>query len=140
MLNRKTAACVYLYSYNADCLGNFSRSNILLDVDFHAKLGDFGFAVELPRMVGDHTLLTATAFARTEGYYPPEISPGLYSPKSDVYSYEVVRHLSLELNRDIMHIQVVLETCTRQKAFSERREDRRLVSFLMQDRMSVISA
>jgi len=67
-----------------------SRANILLDKCFNAKLGDFGFSVELPRVVGDRTLLKAKTFARTEGYYPPELCEGLYSPKSDVYSYGVV--------------------------------------------------
>ena len=61
-----------------------------LDKNFGAKLGDFGFAHELPRVVGDHTLLKAPDFARTEGYYPPELTAGLLSPKSDVYSYGVV--------------------------------------------------
>ena len=37
------------------------------------------------------TFLTARSFARTEGYYPPEIVRGQISPKSDVYSYGVVR-------------------------------------------------
>jgi len=50
-----------------------SRANILLDKCFNAKLGDFGFSVELPRVVGDRTLLKAKTFACTEGYYPPEL-------------------------------------------------------------------
>ena len=60
-----------------------------MDRNFGAKLGDLGFAHELPRVVSDRTLLTAKYFARTEGYYPPELSEGLYSPKSDMYSYGV---------------------------------------------------
>lgn len=74
-------ACTLLYT---------SSANILLDRCFNAKLGDFGFSVELPRVVGDRTLLKAKTFVRTEGYYPPELCEGLYSPKSDVYSYGVV--------------------------------------------------
>ena len=66
------------------------RANILLDRCFNAKLGDFGFSVELPRVVEDRTLLKARTFVRTGGYYPPELSEELYSPKSDVYSYGVV--------------------------------------------------
>ena len=67
------------------------RANILLlDAHFTAKLGDFGCATELPRTVGDHTLLTVKFIARTEGYYAPELVGGKISPKSDVYSYGVV--------------------------------------------------
>lgn len=69
-----------------------NRANILLDKTFGAKLGDFGFSVQLPRTVGDRTLLKAPYFARTEGYYPPELSEGLFSPKSDMYSYGVVSY------------------------------------------------
>lgn len=68
----------------------YIQSQILLDKCFNAKLGNFGFSVELPRVVGDRTLLKAKTFASTEGYYPPELCEGLYSPKSDVYSYGVV--------------------------------------------------
>ena len=109
------------------------RANILLDKCFNAKLGDFGFSVELPRVVGDRTLLKARTFVRTEGYYPPELSEGLYSPKSDVYSYGVVSTF-MNMNQDSypMHtcvfLQVVLETYTGQKAYSTHREDRRLVN------------
>ena len=75
------------------------RANILLDRCFNAKLGDFSFSVELPRVVGDRTLLKATTFVRTEGYYPPELCEGLYSPKSDVYSYGVVSTF-MNMNQD----------------------------------------
>ncbi len=37
--------------------------------------------------------MTAPGFYRTEGYYPAELSEGLYSTKSDVYSYGVVSNL-----------------------------------------------
>ena len=63
------------------------RANILITKDFRAKIGDFGFAVELPRVVGGRTLLDSVSFARTEGYYPPELSEGRFGPKSDMYSY-----------------------------------------------------
>ena len=49
-------------------------------------------------MVDRRTLVTAAGFCRTEGYYPPELSQGQYSTKSDVYSYGVVRMISLLQN------------------------------------------
>ena len=79
-----------MFSFELLLNAKINSANILLDKNFTAKLGDFGFAHELPRCVGDRTLLKAPAFARTEGYYPTELSAGLISPKTDVYSYGVV--------------------------------------------------
>ena len=67
--------------------------NILLAHDT-AKLGDFGFALDMPaKHAEDHTtatLVTAPMLAQTNGYSPPEIQSGKISPKSDVYSYGIV--------------------------------------------------
>lgn len=55
------------------------------------KIGDFGFALELPTLHNDgRSLFTAKTFARSEGYFPSELTSGKYSLKSDVYSYGVV--------------------------------------------------
>ena len=68
------------------------RQNILIDVSNTAKITDFGFALELPAVQDDgRSLYTAKAFARSEGYYPGELTSGKYSAKSDVYSFGVVR-------------------------------------------------
>ena len=65
------------------------RANILLDDNLKAKIGDFGFSVESPQLSGGATLLTAASIARSEGYYPSEITSGKYSDRSDVYSLGV---------------------------------------------------
>ena len=54
-------------------------------------LYDFRFSVELPKVKEDgRSMFTAKDFARTEGYCPPELMYGMYSPKSDVYRYGMV--------------------------------------------------
>lgn len=74
------------------CL-SFHRQNILIDRNGTGKISDFGFALELPKINDDgRSLFTATMFARSEGYFPSELTSGKYSPKSDVYSYGVVSY------------------------------------------------
>ena len=69
----------------------FYSLNILLDGNGGGRIGDFGFLLELPKVTPDgRSMYTATAFARSEGYYPPKLARGMYSEKSDVYSYGVV--------------------------------------------------
>lgn len=67
-----------------------SRANILLDKNMTAKLADFGFAIELPRVTHGKTMFTVSCVARSEGYYPSEVTSGHFSDKSDVFSYGMV--------------------------------------------------
>ena len=55
-----------------------------------AKLADFGFSMELPRVSRRKTVFSTPFIARSEGYYPSEITSGHFSDRSDVYSFGVV--------------------------------------------------
>ncbi|KAJ7955445.1 Protein kinase [Quillaja saponaria] len=67
---------------------DFKTSNILLDLDYNAKLSDFGLAKDGP--VGDKSHVS-TRIMGTYGYAAPEyIMTGHLTPRSDVYSFGVV--------------------------------------------------
>ena len=79
-------------------------------------------------------MFTAQAFARTEGYYPSELSMGYFSTKSDVYCYGVVIHTVLCVGfcvcvflRQSPYL-FVLETYTGMKVYSTDRVDKKIVS------------
>ncbi|KAL8140663.1 hypothetical protein V2J09_006684 [Rumex salicifolius] len=67
---------------------DFKTSNILLDVNYNAKLCDFGLARDGP--TGDKSYVS-TRVMGTHGYAAPEyLATGHLTPKSDVYSFGVV--------------------------------------------------
>ncbi|XVF20540.1 hypothetical protein REPUB_Repub12eG0009000 [Reevesia pubescens] len=75
-------------------------SNVLLDRDMVARLGDFGIA----KMLGDAKSMKQTMTLATIGYMAPEYgAAGVVSVKSDVYSYGVL----------------LMETFTRKKPTNE---------------------
>lgn len=67
---------------------DFKTSNILLDLDFGAKLSDFGLAKDGP--MGDQTHVS-TRVMGTYGYAAPEyVMTGHLTARSDVYGFGVV--------------------------------------------------
>ncbi|KAG6557520.1 hypothetical protein Mapa_000794 [Marchantia paleacea] len=70
---------------------DFKTSNIMLDQDFNAMLGDFGLA----RMVDRSQNMAITSVAETFGYIAPEASVhGKFNEKTDVFAFGAV---SLEI-------------------------------------------
>ncbi|KAL3730036.1 hypothetical protein ACJRO7_027096 [Eucalyptus globulus] len=79
----------YLHEDLKQCVvhRDIKSSNILLDAQFEAKLGDFGLARIVDRTKGSQT----TLLAGTMGYLAPEcIYTGKASRESDVYSFGIV--------------------------------------------------
>ncbi|KAL3730043.1 hypothetical protein ACJRO7_027102 [Eucalyptus globulus] len=79
----------YLHEDLKQCImhRDIKSSNILLDAQFEAKLGDFGLARMVDHAKGSQTTLVAG----TTGYLAPEcIYTGKVCKESDVYSFGVV--------------------------------------------------
>ncbi|XBI07788.1 hypothetical protein VPH35_135636 [Triticum aestivum] len=83
------SALLYLHQDWEQCVlhRDIKTSNVMLDVSFNAKLGDFGLA----RLVDHDRGLHTTELAGTLGYMDPECTvTGRASTESDVYSFGVV--------------------------------------------------
>ncbi|KAL5562745.1 hypothetical protein UlMin_032492 [Ulmus minor] len=83
------SAILYLHEESEKCVlhRDIKSSNIMLDSNFNAKLGDFGLARLIDEAAGQRT----TALAGTLGYMAPEyVSTGKASKASDVFSFGVV--------------------------------------------------
>ncbi|KAL7594842.1 hypothetical protein Lser_V15G30028 [Lactuca serriola] len=83
------SALLYLHEECEQCVvhRDIKASNIMLDLGFNVKLGDFGLARIMDHEFGIQT----TGLAGTLGYIAPEyVSTGKASKESDVYSFGVV--------------------------------------------------
>lgn len=88
-------------------------ANILLDLSFRAKVGDFGLARPL---LQDESEKTHTIMG-TSGYIPPEYYRGEITTKMDTYSFGVV----------------LLEILSGLRPFDSKRDPKDLVTYMEQD-------
>lgn len=83
------SALLYLHEEWSQCVlhRDIKSSNIMLDSNFNAKLGDFGLA----RLVSHEKGCRTTLLAGTRGYIAPEyVFTGKIYKESDIYSFGVV--------------------------------------------------
>jgi serine/threonine protein kinase len=83
------SALLYLHEEWEQCVvhRDLKLSNIMLDSNFNAKLGDFGLASFVDHVKGSQT----TVLVDTMGYMAPEcVTTGNASKESDVYSFGIV--------------------------------------------------
>ncbi|KAG0569245.1 hypothetical protein KC19_6G076800 [Ceratodon purpureus] len=89
ILEGVAAALQYLHEDSVQCIlhRDIKSSNILLDSDFRARVGDFGLA----RLLDQNKVEKTTMAAGTLGYMAPEMPyTGKATKESDVYSFGIL--------------------------------------------------
>ncbi|KAF5788905.1 putative protein kinase RLK-Pelle-L-LEC family [Helianthus annuus] len=89
IVNGLASALLYLHEEWEQCVlhRDIKSSNVMLDLNFNAKLGDFGLATLVDHEKGAQT----TKLAGTLGYMAPEcVVTGKATKESDVFSFGVV--------------------------------------------------
>ncbi|XP_076955848.1 receptor like protein kinase S.2-like [Bidens hawaiensis] len=95
------SALEYLHEWCEQCVvhRDIKTSNIMLDSEFNAKLGDFGLA----RLMDHESDVKTASIAGTFGYLAPEcIQTGRISKESDVYCFGVVA-LEIACGKSVNH-------------------------------------
>ena len=103
------SSLLYLHEEWEQCVvhRDIKSSNVMLDSDFNAKLGDFGLARLVDHGKGSQT----TVLAGTMGYLAPEcFLTGKASKESDVYSFGIV----------------ALEICSGRRAVESKAEENQI--------------
>ncbi|XP_062011471.1 L-type lectin-domain containing receptor kinase IX.1-like [Rosa rugosa] len=83
------SALFYLHEESVRCVlhWNIKSSNVMLDSNFNAKLGDFGLA----RFVDHEKELQTTSLRGTMSYMAPEyVITGMASKRTEVYSFGII--------------------------------------------------
>ena len=62
------------------CIITSHSSNILVDGALRAKIGDFGFAMEMPKPTGGKSFVRTSSVCGTRGYVAPEFHQGECRP------------------------------------------------------------
>nr|XP_043630102.1 L-type lectin-domain containing receptor kinase IX.1-like [Erigeron canadensis] len=87
--NGLASALLYLHEGGKQCVlhRDIKSSNVMLDSNFNAKLGDFGLA----KLIDHENVSQSSILAGTLGYMAPECAvTGKSSKESDVFSFGVV--------------------------------------------------
>lgn len=126
ILRGLAAALAYLHEEWEQCIvhRDIKASNVMLDGDFNAHLGDFGLA----RLFDHDSMPKRTAVAGTIGYLAPELPYTRKATKqSDVYSYGVLA-LEIACGRPVYDSRVSCEEKFLQDVVWEAHENESILS------------